>query len=77
MTLLQRGLGFIQDGHFSIHPKTMCRRRRFFARFDTEFDECGGRFYARRRPDLWVAAVEGEDPSRWMKPSIGLDGEVF
>lgn len=75
--LLQRQLSLIQDGHFSIGGKKMCRRYRFFARFDTEFDECGGRFYPRQAPDRWAAAVEGEDPSRWMKPSIDCDGEVF
>jgi len=75
--LLQRQLGFIQDGHFSIGGKKMCRRYRFFARFDMEFDECGGRFRQRHAPDRWATAVEGEDPSHWMKPSIDCDGEVF
>lgn len=77
LTLLKRWLGFIQDGHFSIHGTIMCRGYRSFARFDMEFDESGGRFYARQTPDAWVVAVEGEEPSRWMKPSIGSDGEVF
>ncbi|MEA4883139.1 MAG: hypothetical protein VB144_05705 [Clostridia bacterium] len=49
--LLQRQLGFIQDGHFSIGDKKMCLRYRFFARFDMEFDECGGRFRQRHAPD--------------------------
>ena len=75
--ILQRRLGFIQDGNFSIAGRTMCRRYQPFARFDMEFDERDGRFYARRTPDLWVAAVEGEDPSQWMKPSIGHDGQVL
>ena len=75
--ILQRRLGFIQDGHFSIAGRTMCSRYRPFARFDMEFDKRDGRFYARRTPDLWVAAVEGEDPSRWMKMSLGSDGEVL
>ncbi len=75
--LLQRQLGFIQDGHFSIGDKKMCRRYGFFARFDMEFDECGGRFRQRHAPDRWATAVEGEDPSLWMKPSIDSDGEIF
>ncbi len=75
--ILQRRLGFVQDGHFSIARKSTCRRYRFFARFDMEFDEREGRFYVRQTPDLWVAAVEGEDPSRWMKMSLGSDGEVL
>jgi hypothetical protein len=75
--LLQRQLGFIQDGHFSIGGKKMCRRYRFFARFDMGFDERGGRFCPRETPDVWVTAVDGEDPSLWMKPSIHSDGEIF
>ncbi len=75
--ILQRRLGFIQDGHFSIARKSTCRRYRFFARFDREFDEREGRFYVRRTPDLWVVAVNGEDPSRCMKTAIDRDGEVF
>lgn len=75
--LLQWRLGFIQDGHFSVGGKATCRRHRLLARFDVEFEERGGRFYTRRTPDLWVASVEGEAPSFWMKPSIDCDGEVF
>jgi len=75
--ILQRRLGFIQDGHFSIAGRTMCRKYQLFARFDMEFDERDGRFYARRTPDLWAVSVEGEDPARWMKPSIDSDGRVF
>ena len=75
--ILQRRLGFVQDGHFSIARKSTCRRYRFFARFDMEFDELEDRFYVRQMPDRWVAAVEGEDPSRWMKMSLGSDGEVL
>jgi hypothetical protein len=62
--ILQRRLGFIQDGHFSIAGRTMCHRYQPFARFDMEFDERDGRFYARRTPDLWAVSVEGEDPAR-------------
>jgi len=75
--VLQRRLGLIQDGHFSIAGRTMCRRYQPFARFDMEFDERDGRFYARRTPDLWAVSVEGEDPARWMKPSIDRNGGVF
>ena len=57
--ILQRRLRFVQDGHFSIARKSTCRRYRFFARFDMEFDELEGRFYARQMPDRWVAAGRG------------------
>ena len=68
-------LDFIQDGHFYVGGRKLCRVSRFCADFSREFRMDGaGRFKSPEGPILVVA--DGRDPAQYMKPSLSVDGDI-
>ncbi len=77
-SIITNHLGFIQDGHFSIGGFNLCHKYRYYSTGEYIFHKDKKGIYTDiERKRHYLTAVNGQDPSAYIKLSLNKDGIIF